>query len=157
MRLCLLESLLAIMPSRPEKPRDLALKGLTYQIALYGGEALTEPTHKRHIPFPAQLSGVIRPTSVRWLCTAPAVSLIVHHNLRPCSPSLTRRAAVTSSILQCEQFPALWYSLLRNHSREQITRFALRNYLHLEQSLEANKKRQHVEGFKHKCSFIKAP
>lgn len=84
----------ACLPYGPEKPRDLALKRLTYQTAVYGIEALTEPTHKRDVPFPAQLSGVIRPTSVRWLCTAPAVSLIVQHHPSSCSPGLTRPVGV---------------------------------------------------------------
>jgi hypothetical protein len=69
-------------------PRDLALKRPTYQKVVYGGEALMEPTHKRDVPFPAQ-AVVIRPNSMRWLCTAPAVSLTVQHHPSPCSPNPT--------------------------------------------------------------------
>jgi hypothetical protein len=80
----------------PEKPRDLAWNRITYQTAVNGDEALTEPTHKRDVPFAAQISGVIRPTSARWICTAPAVSLIVHHNPNPCSPGLWTRCVSKS-------------------------------------------------------------
>jgi hypothetical protein len=157
MRLCFAGEPDCKLQYGPEKPRDLASKGITYQTAVNGDEALTEPTHKRDVPFPAQMSGVIRPTSVRWLCTAHVVSLMVHHHPRPCCPQLTKPAARqvqfhrTKKSQPCDVLCSL--TILANR----FTRSALLWLFTPRAALGGNKKRQHVTPFRRRCSFLSSP